>query len=185
MSLRLIEGADPDKGSVLDVGSGTSTLADELRAAGWRDLTVLDISAEALAIMRARCGEDAGITFQVADATTWTPARTYDVWHDRAVFHFLVDAAQREAYVRTVLAAVRPGGAVVMGTFAHDGPEQCSGLPTARYSHSELAAVFGSTFSVELAEGEEHVTPWGSKQAFVWLVLRRTAESKLEMRDHP
>jgi hypothetical protein len=105
---------------------------------------------------------------------TWQPGRTYDAWHDRAVFHFLVQPEQREQYVATASRAVPSGGILVLGTFASDGPTQCSGLPTSRYDADALAAVFAPGFTLEHSEREEHVTPGGAVQAFTWVVLRRS-----------
>ena len=119
-------------GSVIDVGAGNSTLVDELLAAGRTELTVLDISEAALELTRRRLAHHAElVSFEVADITTWQPRQTYAVWHDRAVFHFLTNPADQSSYVNLVTHAISPGGALVVGTFAEDGPTQCSGLPTA------------------------------------------------------
>ncbi|NMM32849.1 MAG: class I SAM-dependent methyltransferase [Phycicoccus sp.] len=190
-SLRLITSMSPPSGAVIDVGAGASTLVDTLLDAGWSDVTVLDVSAKALALVRDRVNdrvnEPAGdrpldlpserpepASFVVANVLSWQPERTYDAWHDRAVFHFLVGSEQRDQYVATASRAVRPGGVVVLGTFAADGPTQCSGLPTARYDAEGLAAVFEPGFSLEHSEREEHMTPGGAVQPFTWVVLRRT-----------
>lgn len=174
MSLRLLAMADAGKGPVVDIGSGTSGLAGALVAAGWSDVTVLDIAGQAVDRLR-RTLADAGtaVTFVVADVREWEPERRYDTWHDRAVFHFMVDRADRARYVAAATSAVGPGGAIVMGTFAADGPGSCSGLPTARYDASGLAAEFAPAFVLEHAEREEHVTPAGHVQPFTWVVLRR------------
>ena len=172
VSLRLIELVP---GSAVDVGSGASTLVDSLLARGRRDLTLLDVSAEALEVTRRRLGDrGAEISFVAADVLQWEPGRTFDCWHDRAVFHFLTDPEQQAGYVRTASRAVAPGGGLVLGTFALDGPEQCSGLPTARYDADGLAAVFAVDFALEHAETEVHRTPWGSDQSFTWVLLRRS-----------
>ena len=173
-SLELIRGhATPDD-ALVDVGAGASVLVDALLAAGWRSITLLDVSGEGLAKTRGRLGE-AGehVTFVVTDLLAWAPDRTYGVWHDRAVFHFLVDADDRAAYVATATRAVAPGGVIVLGTFALDGPEQCSGLPTARYDGPSLSAQFAPAFTCEETRREVHRTPWGADQAFTWVVLRR------------
>lgn len=166
-SLRLLTAAAPPPASVIDVGAGASVLASRLLAAGWSDVTVLDVSAEALA------DGPAGVNAVVADVLTWRPRRTYDVWHDRAVFHFLTTSAKQAKYIDVAQSALRSGGVLVVATFAPDGPTECSGLPTARYGADDLAAAFGDGFTVEHSEREEHVTPWGSVQPFTWLVLRR------------
>lgn len=168
--LRLLAAHAPVPASVVDVGTGASLLADRLMDGGWRDVTVLDVSEEALAVVRGRLG--GRVTAVVADVLRWSPERTFDAWHDRAVFHFLVDPADRDRYVAVAQAAVARDGVLVVGTFAADGPEQCSGLPTARYDAEELAALFRG-FVLEHAEREEHVTPWGATQPFTWVVLRR------------
>lgn len=171
VSLRLIELVP---GSVVDVGAGASTLVDSLLAQGRTDVTVLDVSAEALEVTRRRLGDRGSeASFVAADVLRWEPGRTFDCWHDRAVFHFLTAPEQQSSYVRTASRAIAPGGGLVLGTFAPDGPEQCSGLPTARYDAAGLAAVFGDDFVLEHAETEVHHTPWGSDQSFTWVLLRR------------
>src|SRR5512135_678648 len=173
-SLRLLSSVTAPSSAVLDVGAGTSTLADALVGAGWSDVTVLDVSAEALAIVRARLGaRQHDVSFVVGDVLSWQPERTYHVWHDRAVFHFLVQPDERQRYIATARRAVSMGGAVVIAAFAVDGPMQCSGLPTARYSADELAEAFAPAFRVAHAEREEHRTPEGVVQPFTWVVLRR------------
>jgi SAM-dependent methyltransferase len=174
-SLRLLELAEPGHGAVLDVGAGASPLVDALRLEGWPDVTVLDVSHEALDLVRARLGERAPeVSFVVADLLSWEPDRAYRVWHDRAVLHFLTTADERARYVEAATRAVAPGGALVVGVFATDGPSQCSGLPTVRYDAGTLAALFAPAFVLEHHEREEHVTPWGAVQPFTWAVLRRT-----------
>lgn len=171
VSLRLVTAAAGTSAAVLDVGAGASTLADELVAAGFVDVTVLDVSAEALARARARL--DDRVEVVVADLLAWTPPRQYDVWHDRAVLHFLVAPEQQQRYVETAAAAVRPGGALVVGVFALDGPEQCSGLPTERYDAERLQQLFAPYFALVHSEPEVHTTPAGVAQSFTWAVLRR------------
>lgn len=173
-SLRLLNQWASPRSSVIDLGGGASTLVDSLLDAGWEDLTVLDISSEALKQVRGRLTDKAQrVHFVVADARSWQPRRTYDVWHDRAVFHFLVDATDRDRYIAVLSQALAPGGVVVMGTFAHDGPTQCSGLATARYDREGIARIFAPAFTLEHTEREEHVTPSGTFQPFLWSVLRR------------
>lgn len=181
-SQRLLASASSPPGAVVDVGAGASTLVDGLLDAGWSDVTVLDVSPRALALVRERLRDRSDgplreghppASFVVADVLTWQPGRTYDAWHDRAVFHFLVQPEQREQYVATASRAVRSGGILVLGTFAADGPTQCSGLPTSRYDADALAAVFAPGFTLEHSEREEHVTPGGAVQPFTWAVLLR------------
>lgn len=171
-SLRLITGVTDPTAAVIDVGAGASPLVDDLLHAGYRDVTTLDVSAQALAAVRARLAGRTGVTYVAADLLTWQPDRRYDVWHDRAAFHFLSDPADRDRYITTATRAVAPGGVLVLGTFAADGATSCSGLPTARYDADGLAALFAD-FTVQLVDHENHHTPGGAKQPFTWVILRR------------
>jgi len=174
-SLRLLVEVAQPSAAVIDVGAGASALADELLDRGFTDVTVLDVSAAALEGTRARLvGRQPSAAMVIADLLAWQPERQYDAWHDRAVFHFLVQLHDRHCYVATALRAVRSGGHLVLGTFADDGPTQCSGLPTARYNAEELAAQFSAGFELMHAEREEHQTPGGVTQPFTWVVLTRT-----------
>ena len=162
------------KASIIDVGGGSSVLVDCLLEAGYRDLTVLDLSPAALAISQARLGDAAPVTWLAEDLLDWQPDRRYDLWHDRAVLHFLSGedvAAYRELLERSVT----PSGCVILGTFAPDGPEQCSGLPVTRYSAADLATLLTPTFTVLADRHERHTTPSGSTQAFVWVAARRVS----------
>lgn len=176
LSLDLIaqNGAQPDA-AIIDVGAGASTLVDHLVASGYSDITLLDLSEAALDTARARLdGTAARLTWLAGDITTVTlPRQHYDVWHDRAVFHFLTDPAQREQYVAQVRHALKPGGHLIMATFAPDGPEQCSGLTTARYDANSLHAVFGSGFDLVSSTRETHITPWRNEQKFVYCYCRK------------
>ena len=169
-SLALIQstGLAPDA-AILDVGGGASTLVDHLLAAGFKDITVLDVALAALEATKARLGT-AGAAVQViaADVTTWQPPRRYDLWHDRAVFHFLVDEALREQYIHVLRAAIAPGGYLVMATFGPEGPTRCSGLDVRRYSAAELSAVLGPTFHLVTSDIEEHMTPSAHVQQFMY-----------------
>ena len=175
-SLRLIrETGVPLTASIIDVGGGASTLVDDLLEAGYHSLTVLDLSGAALAAAQKRLGSQAkSVRWLEANITNVEfPAHAYDVWHDRAVFHFLISAADRLAYVEAVLRAVKPGGHVIVATFAEDGPTQCSGLPVMRYSAGELHTEFGSPFTLLRHEKEEHHTPTGNIQKFVYCYCRK------------
>jgi len=175
MSLRLITtfGAGPS-GSVIDLGGGQSSLVDVLMSRDWRDVTVLDVSEEALTQVRHRLGEKADrVTFANEDLLAWEPDRTYDVWHDRAVFHFLTEPAERDRYRELAERSIERGGILVLGAFAEDGPTQCSGLPVARYSTQDLADLFEPSFAMIHHEQETHLTPSGAAQRFSWVVLRR------------
>jgi SAM-dependent methyltransferase len=174
LSLALIDmvAPGPDAG-IVDVGGGASCFVDHLVSRGHRDLTVVDIASEALTHSQARLGPRPGITWVVADATTWQPARTFDLWHDRAVFHFLTDQAQRSSYIRTATQTIAPGGHLIIGTFALDGPTMCSGLPVQQYDASTLAAQFEDDFSLVHSALDDHVTPTGATQRFTFVVLQR------------
>lgn len=173
MSLELIrESGIARDAAIVDVGGGASALGTRLEADGFSDVTVLDIAGSALTVARDEVGFTGNTV--VADVREWRPSRRYRLWHDRAVFHFLTAAEDRAAYRQTLEAAVEEGGWMVIGTFAADGPEQCSGLPTARYDVDALAAEF-SGWEVVDAQREEHHTPWDAVQPFTWLLLRRVS----------
>ena len=175
MSIRLIEANEAgSSAAVVDVGAGASVLVDHLVVLGYDDVTVLDISRRALDDVRQRLGERCeGVVFVQHDVLRWEPSRLYDVWHDRAAFHFLTERNDRDRYVEVVARAVRVGGSAVFATFAEDGPTQCSGLPVVRYSAEMLAEVFSAHFSLATEDREEHVTPAGVAQPLTWVVLRR------------
>lgn len=177
-SLRLIQetGTSPDA-SIIDIGGGASTLVDDLLAKGYSNLTVLDLSAAALSAAQDRLDSRANlVTWLEADITTAElPVHAFDVWHDRAVFHFLAAPENRHAYVQAVLRAVKPGGHVIVATFAEDGPTQCSGLPVMRYSADELHAEFGEAFTLVQHEKESHLTPFGTVQQFTYCYCRKSA----------
>lgn len=170
-SLALIRSAAPETtAAIIDVGGGASTLVDDLLTAGFGDVSVLDISSAALAVAQNRLGATASsVTWIEGDITRMElPAGRYDVWHDRAVFHFLTDQTDRDRYVALVKHAVKPGGHVIMATFAADGPERCSGLPVARYDSGSLHAQFGGQFELLDSRHETHLTPAGKEQRFVY-----------------
>lgn len=160
--------------AVIDVGGGASVLVDDLLSAGYQNLTVLDLAGSALKVAQARLGSAAaGVKWIEADVRTAPlPEGGYAVWHDRAVFHFLTDPADRAAYVRQVQRAVRPGGYVLVATFAEDGPTRCSGLPVARYSPDALHREFGGEFELLTSERESHATPMGTEQSFIYCLCR-------------
>ena len=158
---------------VVDVGGGTSAFAGALAQRGFTDITVLDLSLEALNAGKSR-HETEPITWQLGDVLDWRPEREYGLWHDRAVFHFLTDATDRQRYREALNAAVAPGGAIIVETFAFDGPDRCSGLPVARYCPTSLAHELGPGIAVVASADYEHRTPSGAIQAFIWLVLRKT-----------
>lgn len=162
--------------AIIDVGGGASRLVDALLDRGHTNLTVLDLSAASLAATRARLGaRSAMVRWIEADITRWQPDSTYDAWHDRAVLHFLTTDSDRAAYLHALRRAVRPGGLVVIASFALDGPEKCSGLPVQRYSPVTLAALLGDDFTPIDSRSERHATPWGSEQSFQFSRFTRTS----------
>lgn len=174
-SLRTLERFGASQSSAfIDIGGGASNLVDALLERGWRDLTVLDLAAPALEAAKQRIGALADkVKWIVADITDWQPRRQYDVWHDRAVFHFLTEAAQRDAYRGALLAGLAPGGLIIIATFAPGGPEKCSGLPVQQYDAAGLAKELGDALQLVDAWREEHVTPGGAIQLFNWCVFQR------------
>lgn len=160
----------PVDANIIDVGGGTSTLVDDLLKDGFKHVSVLDLSASALEVTHKRLGaKGSDVTWIAGDIRDVNLSdQTYNIWHDRAVFHFLTEPADRAAYVRQVMKAVKPGGHVIVATFAPDGPEQCSGLPVARYAPDQLHGEFGPSFELIEHASEEHKTPLGSVQHFVY-----------------
>jgi len=175
LSLSMIRRVAPDhSAAIIDVGGGACTLVDGLLAGGYDRVTVLDVSGAALAEASARLAKDAErVTWLEANVLdTALPAHAYDVWHDRAVFHFLTDAADRQRYVARVRASVRPGGYVIVAAFASDGPAKCSGLEVARYAPQELHGQLGLDFELLDSAREEHRTPAGVIQPFTYCLCR-------------
>jgi SAM-dependent methyltransferase len=175
-SLRLIRNTGLGKdAAIIDVGGGASRLVDDLAAEGYTDLTVLDLSAAALVVAKQRLGGHADdVHWMEGDITRAEfPVHRFDIWHDRAVFHFLTEPADRHAYVERVMRAVRPGGHVIVATFAEDGPDKCSGLPVMRYRPEALHAEFGDAFLLVEHEKEAHRTPSGTVQQFVYCYCRK------------
>ncbi len=175
-SLKLIQQTGvPLSVAIIDIGGGASTLVDDLLEKGYSNLSVLDLSAAALSAAQNRLGRKASaIHWVVADITKADlPIQHYEVWHDRAVFHFLTSAQDRKAYVQAVLRAVKPGGHVIVATFAEDGPLQCSGLPVMRYNSDELHAEFGEPFTLVHHQKESHQTPFGTAQQFTYCYCRK------------
>jgi trans-aconitate methyltransferase len=173
-SLELIELVAAIRSSaIIDIGGGASRLVDSLVSQGYQDVTVLDLSAAALACARSRLGDKANqVTWIAVDVTTWEPSRSYDVWHDRAAFHFLTDPKDQTAYVARLRRALRVGGYAIIGTFAPDGPERCSGLMVSRYDANSLAAMLGNEFELIDTRRRQHTTPWGVTQKFQFSTFR-------------
>jgi trans-aconitate methyltransferase len=153
--------------AMIDVGGGASRLVDSLIEKGFRRITILDLSAKALEEAKKRLGHRGDeVDWIVADVTAWEPSNTYDLWHDRAAFHFLTESMDRDAYVARLKKAVRPGGHVIIATFAPDGPERCSGLPIMRYDPESLASTLGPAFELAESRKHDHLTPGGNTQRF-------------------
>lgn len=162
---------------IIDVGGGASTLVDDLLDKGYRDLSVLDLSDRAISVVRERLGTRASqISWLLGDVTeTELPASHFELWHDRAVLHFLIEPEQRLKYRDKLLHAIKPGGHVITGVFALEAPPQCSGLPVQRYSLEKLSAIFGAEFDLERHHKEIHKTPSGVEQQYLYCQFRRTA----------
>ncbi len=177
LSLKLLKlvGAETNS-AIIDVGGGASRLVDTLLSRGFEDISVLDISNEALNVARMRLGEKGNrVKWLVADATTWEPPQRYDIWHDRAAFHFLNLAQEQKAYIERMKRALNIGGHIIIGTFALDGPEKCSGLPVTRHDAESLSTLFGKGFSLIDSRREEHSTPSGGVQRFQFSTFKRIA----------
>jgi SAM-dependent methyltransferase len=173
LSLALLEEARVTaEDAVIDIGGGASRLVDALVRAGHSHVAVLDMSAKALERARARM-PGAAVEWIEADVTAWEPARRYQAWHDRAAFHFLVAPEQQQAYAGVLDRALGPGGVAIIGTFAPDGPEKCSGLPVARHDAASLQRALGPSFKLMVQRLHEHTTPWGSVQRFQFATFRK------------
>jgi trans-aconitate methyltransferase len=174
MSLQMLDAAGVSAGdSVIDVGGGASPLAGVLLGRGFADVTVLDISATGMQYARRRLGPQAErVRWLRADVLAWRPQRRYQVWHDRAVFHFLTGSRDRRRDLHTLDLATAAGAVAVFGCFALDGPQYCSGLPVTRYGPRELAAQLGG-WRLVAQDREEHITPAGAVQPFTWAAFRR------------
>ncbi len=177
-SLQLIRATGVARGqAIIDAGGGASTLVDNLLADGFTDVSVLDISANALLKSQERLGERAGVVSWIeADVTEFEPQRRYDLWHDRAVFHFLTDATDRDRYVEVVRRSLNPGGHLVLATFGPQGPIRCSGLDICRYGVEQLTDLLGTYFSLQSHELDEHRTPSGAVQQFLYSWWRTNLE---------
>jgi hypothetical protein len=173
VSLELVDIRGVEKDArVVDVGGGASVLVDFLLSRDFTNLTVLDISNSALRVSRERVGPDAHVTWIAHNLLTWEPTHPYDLWHDRAVFHFL-PPNEIKIYQDLVRRSVAPGGSVIMAAFAPDGPEWCSGLPVTRYNANQLGEVLGDEFTVVEQRREVHTTPSGDLQPFTWIAASR------------
>jgi len=173
ISLELIEILGvPHDAAIIDIGGGASLLVDHLVDRGFIDLSVLDVSETALQYGRQRLSNNISVSWLREDLRAWQPVRQFDLWHDRAVFHFLVRKEDRDGYLDAMRKGITPGGALVMATFAEDGPENCSGLPVARYSAEDLGSALGEHFEVLETRREMHLTPGGIHQPFTWIAAR-------------
>ncbi|MCI4336035.1 MAG: class I SAM-dependent methyltransferase [Thermoplasmata archaeon] len=178
LSFRLIAGTAARSARIVDVGGGSSTLASELIAAGFPRVMVLDISPAALGRSRARAPVGEGrVVYRVGDVTTLPSIGRFDVWHDRAVFHFLTTPAQRRRYVDLAARTLPVGGHAFLATFSPAGPDRCSGLPVRRYDSIGLAKEFEPWFILRASRAETHRTPWKTRQPFTYVVLERARAS--------
>jgi SAM-dependent methyltransferase len=177
-SLSLIESVGlRSNAAILDVGGGTSTLAGHLLAAGYEDVTVVDIADDALQLPRAALGANGGrVKWIEADIRRHDFGREFDLWHDRAVFHFMVAPDDRDGYLSVLRRALRPGGHLILATFGPDGPTQCSGLPVARFGAAQLSEGLGGEFRLVSSQLEQHRTPGGLDQQFLYADFRRERE---------
>jgi len=181
MSLQLIDGLGLRKDAgLVDIGGGASLLVDRLIERGWRHVAVLDISEAAMTQAAERLGPLGDeVTWIESDILDWRPVSgLFDVWHDRAVFHFLTRDEDRQAYCRALTTALVPGGIAIFATFAPDGPDKCSGLPVQRYDAPALSAILGNGFQLLDTRREEHLTPGGRPQVFTWCVFRRNQDDR-------
>lgn len=175
LSLELITHYARPESRILDAGGGSSRLAEQLWSLGFHHLTVVDVSKEALGRARSRLTSSARtIRWRQVDLTVDCALGRFDLWHDRAVFHFLTRESDRTTYLKNVDRALVNGGIAIVATFALDGPSTCSGLPVQRYSSGTLASVFGPRFQLQVARRERHRTPWGTIQPFVYCLLKKT-----------
>lgn len=160
--------------SVIDIGGGTSRIVDGLIGKGLVDISVLDLSENAIAASQHRLGAESGkVTWINSDVTRWRPGRVFDIWHDRAVFHFLIDPIDREAYKQRLADSLAPQGHAIIASFALDGPEKCSGLPVMRYSPETLSEALGDGFMLLAHRSHLHQTPWGNPQSFQYSLFRK------------
>lgn len=158
--------------SIIDLGGGASVVVDHLLARDFTDVSVLDVSKVALDNTKTRLGPAAErVHWLHRDIFDWTPERRYDLWHDRAVFHFLIDSDEREAYLHVLRSGIAEDGTVIIATFDAHGPTHCSGLPVVRYGPTELAQIFAPHFDLVHTRSEEHLTPAGLVQPFTWVAL--------------
>lgn len=174
ISLTLIKSISDNQARVIDVGAGTSTLVDTLIADGYANLAVLDISGAALDLMKRRLEEKANtVEWHINDIRNFLPPHQYDVWHDRAVFHFLIDDESRRSYVATLKNTIKKGGHSVIATFAKNGPTKCSGLNIVQYDAASIELVLGDEFKLLKSELETHRTPRGHEQLFHYFLFER------------
>lgn len=173
-SLELIAATGVKSASVIDIGGGASRLVDALVAKGHNPVAVLDLSAHALGIAKSRMGDEANaVEWIVGDVTTWKPFKQYDIWHDRAAFQFLNAPEDQAAYAQTLHAALKTDGFAIIGTFALDGPEKCSGLPVTRHDAASIARVLGPDFRLVVERSYDHVTPGCNVQKFQFSTFRK------------
>lgn len=176
IELDLVENA-----RIIDIGGGASTLVDDLLIEGYRSITVLDLSKKGLSLAKTRLGKRAGqVTWFEGDITSVDlPTQHYDLWHDRAVFHFLTEPKQQQRYLNSLLKTLKPGGHLIIGTFAPEAPPKCSGLPVQRYSQEQLKSMLGEKFEIQRYRKEMHVTPGGVEQMYIYCHFIKESNSSL------
>ncbi len=176
-SLELIRSLDlPKNAAIIDVGGGASTLPDDLLAEGFKSITVLDISSEALEVSKKRLGDKANLIQWIESDLTKVslPVSKYDLWHDRAVFHFLTQQETRVKYVDVLKNTLKLGGHILIATFGSNGPLKCSGLDIVRYSSQDLQRELGDFFQLTKEYTENHTTPFNTTQEFIYCLFKRT-----------
>jgi len=179
LSLQLIANTRLAFGApIIDIGGGASTLVDELCGSGYRNVSVLDVSASALAHAKRRCaGKASAVRWYEEDVTRFKPPHRFALWHDRAVFHFLTSRTDRESYIKVLKQSIEPGGHIIMMTFAIDGPKKCSGLDIVQYDADKLIPELGPGFELMQTGFDVHLTPAGNQQKFAYFRFRATPET--------
>lgn len=174
ISLQIIKNLSDVNSSIIDVGGGESVLVDYLIDLGYLDMSVLDISNKAIEHVKKRLNEKAiNIEWHEKDITQFIPLRTYDIWHDRAVFHFLTDQKSKDSYIKALKAATKKGSHIIIATFSKDGPTKCSGLDIVQYDDSSIESELGDQFQLLASQSEIHITPAGNEQRFIYFLFRR------------
>lgn len=174
ISLKLIQEVTNNRARILDIGAGASTLVDNLLELGYSKLAVLDISCTVIYLVKKRLGDQAyKIEFYNSDIRDFKPALTFDIWHDRAVFHFLLDQESKKQYINALKNSLKTSGHAIIATFAEDGPKKCSGLDIKQYNQESIRLELGDEFKLLRSVLETHLTPWGAEQRFIYFIFER------------